>query len=94
MSEPKKYYDEHIQDFIRTIFFEGDYLSHQTASGKEEVGIRLQHGIATDLTKEQVAQLYDLVLRGFDFYEHLGVDTKKLLIKHGYGEEITNGETK
>ena len=57
MSEPKKYYDEHIQDFIRTIFFEGDYLSHQTASGKEEVGIRLQHGIPTDLTKEQWVEI-------------------------------------
>ena len=31
------------------------------------------------LTKEQVETLYDLVLRGLDFYEHLGVDTEKLL---------------
>ena len=44
ISEPKKYYDEHIQDFISTIFFEGDYLSHQTDSGKEEMGIRLNTG--------------------------------------------------
>ncbi len=77
MSE--KYYEEHIQDFISTIFFEGDYLSELTASGKEEMGKRLQFDIDKTLTKEQVETLYDLVLRGFDFYEHLGVDTKKLL---------------
>ena len=74
-----KYYEEHIQDFISTVFFEGDYLSNQTASGKEEMGTRLQHDIDENLKKEQVALLYVLVLRGFDFYEHLGVDTKKLL---------------
>ena len=74
-----EYYEEHIQDFISAIFFEGDYLSNQTASGKEEVGTRLRHNIDESLKKEQVALLYDLVLRGFDFYEHLGVDTKKLL---------------
>ena len=77
MSE--KYYEEHIQDFISTIFFEGDYLSELTASGKEETGKRLQFDIDETLTKEQVETLYDLVLRGFDFYEHFGVDTKKLL---------------
>lgn len=74
-----KHYEEHIQDFINTIFFEGDYLSELTASGKEEVGKRLQFDIDKTSTKEQVETLYDLVLRGFDFYEHLGVDTEKLL---------------
>ena len=76
-----EYYEEHIQDFISTIFFEGDYLSDQTASGKEEIGKRLQFDIDKRLTKEQVETLYDLVLRGFDFYEHLGVNTKILLDK-------------
>tara|TARA_R100000781_G_scaffold2292_3_gene3730 strand:- start:3296 stop:3532 length:237 start_codon:yes stop_codon:yes gene_type:complete len=67
------------ENFINTIFFEGDYMSDQTASGKEEVGKRLQFDIDTTLTKEQVETLYDLVLRGLDFYEHLEVDTEKLL---------------
>ena len=67
------------ENFINTIFFEGDYMSDQTASGKEEVGKRLQFDIDKTLTKEQVETLYDLVLRGLDFYEHLGVDTEKLL---------------
>ena len=67
------------ENFINTIFFEGDYMSNQTASAKEEVGKRLQFDIDKTLTKEQVETLYDLVLRGLDFYEHLGVDTEKLL---------------
>ena len=67
------------ENFINTIFFERDYMSNQTASGKEEVGKRLQFDIDKTLTKEQVETLYDLVLRGLDFYEHLGVDTEKLL---------------
>ena len=67
------------ENFINTIFFEGDYMSNQTASGKEAVGKRLQFDIDKTLTKEQVETLYDLVLRGLDFYEHLGVDTEKLL---------------
>ena len=67
------------ENFINTIFFEGDYMSNQTASGKEEVGKRMQFDIDKTLTKEQVETLYDLVLRGLDFYEHLGVDTEKLL---------------
>jgi len=82
-------YEKHIQDFINTIFFEGDYLSNQTASGKEEVGKRLQFDIDETLTKEQVEILYDLVLRGFDFYEHLGVDTEKLLKRTDNGHRET-----
>ena len=74
-----KYHEKHIQDFIGTVFFQGDYLSHQTASGEEEMGIRLRHNIDESLTKEQVELLHDLVCRGFDFYEHLAVDTEKLL---------------
>jgi len=75
----EEYYEEHIQDFISTIFFEGDYLEERTASGKEEVGIRLRYKLDRTITKEQAETLYDLVLRGFDFYEALGVDTKKVL---------------
>ena len=45
------------ENFINTIFFEGDYMSNQTASGKEEVGKRLQFDIDKTLTKEQVEKL-------------------------------------
>jgi len=79
MSE--EYYEEHIQDFISTIFFEGDYLEERTASGEEEVGIRLQHKLDRTITKEQAETLYDLVLRGFDYYELQGIDTEKVLKK-------------
>ena len=59
------------ESFLDKLFFYGDYLDHRTASGKEESGVRLTHKIDQKLTKEETAQLYDLVLRGFDFYKHL-----------------------
>jgi len=59
------------ESFLDKLFFYGDYLDHRTASGEEESGIRLTHRIDQKLTKEETAQLYDLVLRGFDFYDHL-----------------------
>ena len=59
------------ESFLDKLFFYGDYLDHRTASGKEESGVRLTHKIDQKLTKEETAQLYDLVLRGFDFYAHL-----------------------
>ena len=42
---------EHENKLIQKVFFEGDYLAHQTASGEEEIGIRLRHGIEDSLTK-------------------------------------------
>ena len=76
-----KEYSDEINSFLGKIFFSGDYLSHRTASGKEETGIRLRYDIDKTLSKEQVEKLYDLVLRGFDLYEHLDVDMDKRLKK-------------
>ena len=53
-----------MEKLIEKVFFYGDYLADQTASGKEESGIRLRHGIEDSLTKEEVKQLFDLVIKG------------------------------
>ena len=58
----EKIYDE--SELINEVFFEGDYLAHQTASGKEEIGIRLRHDIHKTLSKEKVRELFDLVIKG------------------------------
>jgi hypothetical protein len=50
-----------MEKLIEKVFFYGDYLADQTASGKEESGIRLRH----DLIKEEVEELHDLVLKGY-----------------------------
>ena len=50
-----------MEKLIEKVFFYGDYLADQTANGKEESGIRLRH----DLTKEEVEELHDLVLKGY-----------------------------
>ena len=52
---------------IDKFFFYGDYLADETASGKEESGIRLRH----DLTKEEVEELHDLVLKGYKMHKFL-----------------------
>ena len=44
------------------MFFYGDYLASETASGKEESGIRLHYH--PRLTKAEVEYLYKLVLAG------------------------------
>ena len=64
------------KELIEKVFFEGDYLAHQTASGQEESGIRLRHGIEDSLTKEEVKQLFDLVIKGVVTQEKF-YDTKK-----------------
>ena len=51
-----------MEKLIDKVFFYGDYLADQTASGKEESGIRLRH----DLTKEETEELYNLVKKGVD----------------------------
>ena len=45
-----------MEKLIDKVFFYGDYLADQTASGKEESGIRLQHNIDDKLTKEETEE--------------------------------------
>jgi len=56
-----------MEKLIDKVFFYGDYLANETASGKEESGIRLRH----DLTKEEVEELYDLVQKGYKMHKFL-----------------------
>ena len=58
---------EHENELLNKFFFYGDYLANETASGKEECGIRLRH----DLTKEEVEELYDLVQKGYKMHKFL-----------------------
>ena len=60
-----------MEKLIEKVFFYGDYLANQTASGKEESGIRLQHNIDDKLTKEEVEELHDLVLKGYKMHKFL-----------------------
>ena len=53
-----------MEKLIEKVFFYGDYLADQTASGEEESGIRLQHNIDEKLTKEETEELYSLVIKG------------------------------
>jgi len=46
------------------MFWWGDYLASETASGKEENGIRLRIDLHNKLTKAEVESLYQLVLAG------------------------------
>jgi len=55
---------EHENKLIQKVFFYGDYLADQTASGEEESGIRLAHNIDTELSKEEVKELFDLCIKG------------------------------
>ena len=55
-----------MEKLIDKVFFYGDYLADQTASGKEESGIRLRHDIHRKLSKEETEELYNLVLKGVD----------------------------
>jgi len=56
-----------MEKLIDKFFFYGDYLANETASGKEESGIRLRH----DLTKEEVEELHDLVEKGYKMHKFL-----------------------
>ena len=56
-----------MEKLIDKFFFYGDYLANETASGKEECGIRLRH----DLTKEEVEELHDLVEKGYKMHKFL-----------------------
>ena len=60
-----------MSEVIDKVFFYGDYLANQTASGKEESGIRLQHNIDEKLSKEEVEELHDLLLKGYKMDEFL-----------------------
>ena len=60
-----------MEKLIEKVFFYGDYLADQTASGEEESGIRLQHNIDDKLTKEEVEELHDLVLKGYKMHKFL-----------------------
>ena len=59
------------KELLDKVFFYGDYLAHQTASGQEESGIRLQHNIDEKLSKEEVEELHDLLLKGYKMHEFL-----------------------
>ena len=43
------------------MFFYGDYLASETASGKEESGIRLVWDLHNKLDKEEVEYLYKIL---------------------------------
>ena len=58
-----------MEKLIDKVFFYGDYLAHQTASGEEESGVRLTHNIDTELSKEEVKELFDLVIKGLTAQE-------------------------
>ena len=60
-----------MSELLDKVFFYGDYLANQTASGKEESGIRLQHNIDEKLSKEEVEELHDLLLKGYKMHEFL-----------------------
>ena len=53
-----------MNKLMKKVFFHGDFPAHKTASGKEESGIRLAHNIDTELTKEEVKELFDLCIKG------------------------------
>ena len=53
-----------MNKLMKKVFFYGDYLAHQTASGKEESGICLTHNIDTELSREEVKELFDLCIKG------------------------------
>ena len=53
-----------MNKLMKKVFFYGAYPAHKTASGKEESGIRLTHNIDTELSREEVKQLFDLCIKG------------------------------
>ena len=53
-----------MNELMKKVFFYGDYLAHQTASGKEDSGIRLLPNADIELTKEEVKELFDLCIKG------------------------------
>ena len=55
---------DHENELINKVFFYGDYLAHQTASGEEESGVRLSFDLDETLTKEEVKELFDLCIKG------------------------------
>ena len=55
---------DHKNELINKVFFYGDYLADQTASGEGESGIRLAQNIDTELTKEEGKELFDLCIKG------------------------------
>jgi len=62
---------EHENELLDKVFFYGDYLADQTASGEEESGIRLRHDIDKELSKEEVEELHDLVEKGYKMHKFL-----------------------
>ena len=55
---------DHENELVNKVFFYGDYLADQTASGEEESGIRLSFDLDETLTKEEVKELFDLCIKG------------------------------
>jgi hypothetical protein len=55
---------DHENELIKKVFFYGDYLADQTASGEEESGIRLSFDLDETLTKEEVEELFGLCIKG------------------------------
>ena len=48
-------------ELLDKVFFYGDYLAHETASGEEDSGIRMVHKVDMELMKEEVEELYNLI---------------------------------
>ena len=68
---------EHENKLLDKVFFHGDYLADRTASGKEECGIRLWHRVDEELMKEEVEELYHLIVTSSEMLKML----KKLCYK-------------
>ena len=64
---------KHKNKLLDKVFFYGDYLAHQTESGKEDSGIRLVHNVDRELIKEEVEELYNLIVASSEMLEMLKV---------------------
>jgi len=62
---------KHKNKLLDKVFFYGDYLAHQTESGKEDSGIRLVHNVDRELIKEEVEELYNLIVASSEMLEML-----------------------
>jgi hypothetical protein len=73
---------EHENKLLDKVFFHGDYLADRTASGKEECGIRLWHRVDEELMKEEVEELYHLIVTSSEMLKMLKtlVEQVKVLV--------------
>ena len=62
---------EHDNELLDKVFFHGDYLADRTASGEEECGIRLWHKVDQELMKEEIEELYHLIVTASEMLQEL-----------------------